>query len=115
MHGWDAEAPGAYRVEKMAYAGRRANPDKSRIIYNAGITLAGIPEVAHEYQLGSRSALGWLIDRYQVRTHKASGIVNDPNDWCAEHDNPRYILDLVKRVTTVSIRTVEIVKALPAV
>ena len=99
----------------MTYAGRRANPDKSRIIYNAGITLAGIPEAAHEYQLGSRSALDWLIDRYQVRTHKASGITNDPNDWCAEHDNPRYILDLVKRVTTVSVRTVEIVKALPAV
>ena len=106
---------GAYRVEKMTYAGRRPNLDKSRIIYNAGITLAGIPEVAHEYQLGSRSALDWLIDRYQVRTHKASGIVNDPNDWCAEHNNPRYILDLVKRVTTVSVRTVEIVRSLPAV
>ena len=115
VHGWDAEAPGAYRVEKMSYAGRRANPDKSRIIYNAGITLAGIPAVAHEYRLGSRSALDWLIDRYQVRTHKASGIVNDPNDWCAEHNNPRYILDLVKHVTTVSVRTVEIVRGLPAV
>ena len=114
-HGWDAEAPGAYRVEKMSYAGRRPNLDKSRIVYNAGITLAGIPEAAHEYQLGSRSALDWLIDRYQVRKHKASGIVNDPNDWCAEHDNPRYILDLVKRVTTVSVRTVEIVRGLPAV
>ena len=115
VHGWDAEAPGAYRVEKMAYAGKRPNLDTSRIIYNAGITLAGIPEMAHEYQLGSRSALDWLIDRYQVRTHKASGIVNDPNDWCAEHDNPRYILDLVKRVTTVSVRTVEIVRSLPVV
>ncbi len=115
VHGWDAEASGAYRVEKMSYAGRRAHPDKSRIIYNAGIMLTGIPEAAHEYQLGSRSALDWLLDRYQVRTHKASGIVNDPNDWCAEQGEPRYILDLVKRVTTVSVRTVEIVKALPAV
>ena len=115
VHGWDAEAPGAYRVEKMSYAGRRPHLDKSRMIYNAGITLAGIPAVAHEYQLGSRSALDWLIDRYQVRTHKASGIVNDPNDWCAEQGQPRYILDLVKRVTTVSVRTVEIVRSLPAV
>ena len=108
-------AAGAYRVEKMSYAGKRPHLDKSCIIYNAGITLAGIPAAAHEYQLGSRSALDWLIDRYQVRTHKASGIVNDPNDWCAEHDNPRYILDLVKRVTTVSVRTVEIVRSLPMV
>ena len=108
-------AAGAYRVEKMSYAGRRPNLDKSRIIYNAGITLAGIPAAAHEYQLGSRSALDWLLDRYQVRTHKTSGITNDPNDWCAEHNSPRYILDLVKRVTTVSVRTVEIVRSLPAV
>ena len=81
-------AAGAYRVEKMSYAGKRPHLDKSCIIYNASITLAGIPEAAHEYQLGSRSALDWLIDRYQVRTHKASGIVNDPNDWCAEQGQP---------------------------
>lgn len=111
--GWDGDAPNAYRVEKMAYHGRRPNLDPTRIIYNAGITLAGIPAEAHEYRLGSRSALDWLIDRYRVTMHKASGIVNDPNDWCAEQGNPRYILDLVKRVTTVSVRTVEIVRGLP--
>ena len=111
--GWDAAAPGAYRAEKMSYAGRRPNLDPTRIIYNAGITLAGIPEHAHEYRLGSRSALDWLVDRYQVTTHKLSGIVNDPNDWATEHDQPWYILDLVKRVTTVSVRTVEIVRNLP--
>ena len=110
---WDGDAPNAYRVEKMAYPGRRPNLDPTRIIYNAGVTLAGIPAHAHEYRLGSRSALDWLIDRYRVTKHKASGIVNDPNDWCAEHDNPRYILDLIKRVTTVSVKTVEIVRNLP--
>ena len=111
--GWNTDAPDAYRVEKMAYPGTRPNLDPTRIIYNAGITLAGIPKHAHEYRLGSRSALDWLIDRYQVTTHKASGIVNDPNDWATEHDDPRYILDLVKRVTTVSVRTVDIVRNLP--
>ena len=40
-------------------------------------------------------------------------IVNDPNDWALEHENPRYIVDLVKRVTTVSVRTMEIVEGLP--
>ena len=48
-----------------------------------------------------------------MKTDKASGIVNDPNDWALEHDDPRYIVDLVKRVTTVSVRTMEIVKGLP--
>jgi len=63
--------------------------------------------------LGSRSALEWLIDRYQVKTDKDSGIVNDPNDWCREHGNPRYIVDLVKRVTRVSVETMKIVDSLP--
>ena len=42
-----------------------------------------------------------------------SGIVNDPNDWGKEHGDPRYIVDLVKRITRVSIETVAIVNALP--
>ena len=110
---WNPDAPEAYRVEKMKYAGKRPNLDMSTIIYNAGITLVGIPAEAHDYKLGTRSALDWLIDRYRVTTHKKSGITNDPNDWADEVGDPRYILDLVKRVTTVSLRTVEIVNGLP--
>lgn len=75
--------------------------------------MRGIPEEAYRYQLGSRSAIEWIIDRYWVRTDKASGIVNDPNAWSREHHNPRYIIDLVKKVTTVSVKTMEIVESLP--
>ena len=53
------------------------------------------------------------MDRYQVRTHQASGIVNDPNDWATEHGQPRYILDLVKRIVTVSLEILHIVRNLP--
>ncbi|CKN17610.1 Conserved protein of uncharacterised function (part2) [Mycobacterium tuberculosis] len=60
----------------------------------------------------SRSALGWIIERYRVTTDKASGIVNDPNDWCDEHDDPTYIVDLIKKVTTVSVETMKIVDSL---
>ena len=109
---WKSDAPDAYRVTKMAWAGK-GGADKSALIYNAGITLSGIPEKAHRYRLGSRSALEWLVDRYQVKLDKPSGIVNDPNDWASEQGNPRYILDLVKRVTAVSVRTVDIVEGLP--
>ena len=108
--GWDLEAPDAYRVVKMSYASKT---DKTRIRYNAGITIAGIPEEAQIYQLGSRSALDWLIDRYQVSTHKDSGIVNDPNDWCEETGDRRYILDLIGRIVTVSLETNRIVETLP--
>ena len=54
-----------------------------------------------------------MIESYQVRTHKDSGIVNDPNDWATEHDQPSYILDLIGRVVTVSMRTLDIVDSLP--
>ena len=111
--GWDPDAPDAYRVEKMAYAGQSRYPDRTAIVCNAHLTLGGIPLQAHEYRLGSRSALDWLIDRYQVKTDGKSGITNDPNDWATEHGQPRYIIDLVKRVTAVSLRTVEIVNGLP--
>ena len=98
-----------WRVDKMKW---KSKTDRSAIIYNAVVTVAGIPDAAHHYMLGSRSALEWLIDRYQVKTDKASGIVNDPNDWCDEHDDPTYIVELIKKVTTVSVQTVELVRHL---
>lgn len=103
-----------YRVQKMRYQGRGKNQDRSTIIYNSHLTLSGIPEEAHRYQLGSRSAIDWVMRQYQVTTHKASGIVNDPNDWAKEVGDPRYIVDLLKRVVTVSVETMTIVDTLPA-
>ena len=87
--------------------------DRTRLIYNPHLTLAGIPSEAHDYTLGTRSGVDWLIDRYHVTTDKASGIINDPNQWGIEHGNPRYIIDLIKRVVAVSMRTAEIVHSLP--
>lgn len=101
-------------VTKMKFAGKAGAWDKSTVIYNEGITLSGIPDEAHEYMLGSRSALEWVIERYRVKTDKDSGIVNDPNDWGLEHDDPEYILNLVKRIVTVSVETVKIIKSIPS-
>jgi predicted helicase len=53
------------------------------------------------------------MERYQVKTDRASGIVNDPNDWSREVGDPRYILDLLARVVTVSIETRRIGDGLP--
>ena len=109
----DEIGEGSFRVQKMAFGKVGKEKDKSTIIYNSAITLKGIPDDAYRYMLGSRSAIGWIIDRYQVKTDKASGIVNDPNDWADEHNEPRYIIDLVKRIVTVSIETMKIVDNLP--
>jgi predicted helicase len=99
------------RVTKMRF---RSKTDKTALIYISHVTLSGIPDDAHRYRLGSRSALEWIIERYQTKTDKASGIVNDPNVWADEHHDPRYILDLVKRIVTVSMATMAIVDDLPA-
>ena len=105
--------PERYRVLKMRWGTSGNNTDHSVIVYNDWITLTGIPDEAHEYVVGPRSTLAWLLDRYQVKTDKESSIVNDPNDWGAEIGNPCYIIELVKRVTTVSVETMAIVRTLP--
>ncbi|MHA7156293.1 DEAD/DEAH box helicase [Arthrobacter sp. TMN-50] len=99
-----------YRVTKLSFGARK---DRSRIIYNPRITLAGIPEEAFDYQVNGKSALEWILDRYQVTTHKDSQITNDPNDYCREVGDPRYIVDLIKRIITVSVETNKIVASLP--
>ncbi|WP_430868319.1 DEAD/DEAH box helicase [Demequina aurantiaca] len=103
----------ALRVTKMKYGKVGKEKDVTTIVYNHAITVSGIPEEAQRYMLGSRSGLDWIIDRYQVKTDKPSGIVNDPNDWSREVGNPRYILDLIAKVTTVSVETMRIVDSLP--
>lgn len=102
-----------YAVTKMRYAGKAGAWDKTRIIYNQHIVLEGVPEEAHRYMLGSRSAIDWIVERYQIKTDKASGIINDPNDWSREHEQPRYIIDLIGRIVTLSLETNRIVDSLP--
>lgn len=99
-----------YRVQKLQFGPKK---DKTRIQYNGHLTLKGVPEEAHEYQVNGRSALEWVIDRYQVKTDKKSLITNDPNDYCRAVDNPRYIVDLIKRLVTVSLETLKLVGTLP--
>ena len=53
------------------------------------------------------------LNRYHVKTDKASGIVNDPNDFLREQGRPNAVVDLIKRLVTVSMRTQELVASLP--
>lgn len=99
-----------YRVEKMAFAKSGKDADKSTIIYNSRVKLTGIPAEAYDYVVNGKSAIEWVMERYAVTTDKDSGIKNDPNAWS---DDPRYIVDLVKRVVRVSLETVRIVNGLP--
>ena len=101
------ETPGLpidWRVERM-----KLSRDKTQLKYNDFLTLDGIPAAASDYRLGNRSALEWVVDQYRVKTDKRSEIVNDPN----RTDQPQYIVDLIARTITVSLRTVVVVKSLP--
>lgn len=96
-----------YRVKKMKH------PKKGvldTIIYNESITIKNIPEKAYDYVVNGRPAIEWIIDQYQVKTDKKSGITDDPNDFS---DDPKYILNLLLSVITVSMRTLELIDELP--
>jgi len=103
---------GFYKVEKMRFPKK---DQKDTIIFNSKIIIENIPEKAYEYVVNGKSAIEWIMERYQITTHKESGIKNDPNDWADEVGNPRYILDLLLSVINVSIKTVDILKSLPKI
>ena len=100
------DMPLDWRVEQMKFSSK----DKTEIKYNDFLTLAGIPAEALQYRLGNRSALEWVVDQYRIKTDKRSGIVNDPN----RADDETYIVDLIRKVISVSLETVGIVKKLSA-
>jgi hypothetical protein len=54
--------------------------------------------------------MDWIIDQYQVKTDKRSGIVSDPNQYS---EDEQYIVKLVGQVVRVSLETVAIVERLP--
>lgn len=99
-----------YLVNKMKF---KSKEDKTEIIYNSQITIKNIPLEAYDYVVNGRSAIEWIMERYQVKVDKASQIKNDPNNWAREHNDPRYILDLLLSIITVSVETVKIVNSLP--
>lgn len=102
-----------YRVEKMRFGKNGKEVDKSTIIYNNQITISKIPFKAYDYVLNGKSAIDWIMERYAVTTDNKSGIRNDPNDWAAEHNDEKYILNLLLRIITVSLETCKIVASLP--
>ena len=122
---YSAEAPETlYKVRQMRFAKKqvkaangksKTEDDKTRIVYNDKLTVANIPLEAYEYVVNGKSAIEWIMERYAVTTDKASGITNDPNDWALEHNDPKYIFNLLLRIITVSLDTMKIVKNLPKV
>lgn len=119
---WVIDDPEAfYRVEKMRFGGKRPNLDRTTIRYNDRITLTDVPEAAYRYVVNGKSAIEHVMERqsvtkdaYNPQTGKGSDIVNDANRFAIESmGDPAYPLTLLRRVITVSLRTMEIVDNLP--
>ena len=98
----------SYRVQKMKH------PKKDKvdtIVFNSDITITNIPEQAYEYVINGRSAIEWIIDQYQVKTDRNSGLLDDPNEYS---EDPKYIFNLLLSVINVSLQTVNLINSLPS-
>jgi predicted helicase len=103
-----------FYVTKMSYGKQGKDKDLTLVHYNAQIIITQLPLAAYEYVVNGKAAIDWVVERQGVRTDKDSGIVNDANAYATETmHNPRYPLELLLRVITVSLETLKIVRELP--
>ncbi|EKE91359.1 putative helicase domain protein [Helicobacter pylori R038b] len=95
----NAEVEGYYDVDKMTKKG-------DCIIYNQNITITEIPQKAFDYVVNGKSAIDWVIERYQKAMDKESLIENNPNDYAGG----KYVFELLCRVITLSVKSVDLIE-----
>ncbi len=95
----NAEQEGYYDVDKMIKKG-------DRILYNQNITITKIPKKAFDYVVNGKSAIDWVIERYQKTMDKESLIENNPNDY----KGGKYVLELLCRVIKLSEKSVDLIE-----
>ena len=89
----------------------KADKDGGRIIVDSETTLTGIPPEAWDYRLGNRSALEWILDQYKEKKPKDPTIREKFNTYRFA-DYKEKVIDLLMRVTTVSVKTVAIINSM---
>ena len=101
-------------TSRTAYKAKlKADKAQGLIELDTLTSLSGVPPSAWEYKLGNRSALEWILDRYKESTPKDPTIREKFNTY-RFRDYKEQVIDLLMRVTTVSLRTVEITQAMGA-
>ncbi|EJB64830.1 hypothetical protein HPHPH43_0704 [Helicobacter pylori Hp H-43] len=95
----NAEVEGYYDVEKMTKKG-------DSILYNNNIAITKIPKKAFEYVVNGKSAIDWVIERYQKTMDKESLIENNPNDYAGG----KYVFELLCRVIKLSEKSVDLIE-----
>ncbi len=97
----NAEIEGYYDVVQM-----KKDKKGDRIIYNHHITITKIPEKAFEYVVNGKSAIDWVIERYQKTMDKDSLIENNSNDYAGG----KYVFELLCRVIKLSEKSVDLIE-----
>ncbi len=95
----NAEEKGYYDVETMTKKG-------DRIHYNKNIAITKIPKKAFDYVVNGKSAIDWVIERYQKTMDKESLIENNPNDYAGG----KYVFELLCRVIKLSEKSVDLIE-----
>jgi predicted helicase len=91
----------------------RADPAAGAIALDSETTLRGVPSQAWTYMLGNRSALDWVLDQYKQRKPK-DPTIREKFDTYRFADYKEKVIDLLARVTTVSVETMKIVEQMGA-
>jgi predicted helicase len=86
----------------------RSDPANGMITLDSRTQLSGIPIAAWNYRLGNRSALDWILDQHKEKTPKDATIREKFNTYRFS-DHKDKVVDLIARVTRVSVETMEIV------
>lgn len=89
----------------------KADKETGSIVLDSETTLSGIPREAWSYTLGNRSALEWVLDQYKEKKPK-DPTIREKFDTYRFADYKEQVVDLLMRVTTVSLRTCLIMNAM---
>ena len=89
----------------------RADKSRGTITLDERTTLSGVPEKAWAYRLGNRSALEWVLDQYKERKPRDPTIREKFNTYRFSNHKER-VIDLLRRVCTVSVATIEVVDSM---
>jgi predicted helicase len=89
----------------------KADPVAGRIVLDSETMLAGIPGEAWTYVLGSRSAIEWVLDQYKERKPKDQKIRENFDTYCFD-DHKEHVIELLARVTRISVETIRIIEEL---
>lgn len=89
----------------------RSDKDVGRIVIDSETVLSGVPHEAWSYMLGNRCAIDWVLDQYKEKKPK-DPTIREKFDTYRFKDHKAHVIDLLARVTTVSVETVRIVDAM---